>query len=85
MDDLIKRSDVIDIVHKDADGYDYLETPTDNLVAKIKNLPSVQPRIIRCMGCKYYMQTDTLHHRGWCRWWNHFTAIERYCSEGIER
>lgn len=40
-----------------------------------------QPEIIRCKDCKHYMQTDTIHHRGWCWWWHHFTAIERYCSE----
>lgn len=40
-----------------------------------------QPEIIRCKDCKHYMQTDTIHHRGWCWRWNHFTAIERYCSE----
>ena len=48
---------------------------------KIRELPSVQPEIIRCKDCKHYMQTDTIHHRGWCWRWNHFTAIERYCSE----
>lgn len=40
-----------------------------------------QSEIIRCKDCKHYMQTDHIHHRGWCLWWNHFTAIERYCSE----
>lgn len=50
-------------------------------IVAIDELPSVQPEIIRCKDCKHYMQTDTIHHRGWCWRWNHFTAIERYCSE----
>lgn len=55
------------------------------LESVLDDLPSVQPEIIRCKDCKHYMQTDTVHHRGWCWWWNHITAIERYCSEGTLR
>ena len=53
----------------------------DELISRLFSTPSVQPEIIRCKDCKHYMQTDTIHHRGWCWRWNHFTAIERYCSE----
>lgn len=49
---------------------------------RLKELPSAQHEIIRCKDCKYYMQTDKVHHRGWCFRWNHHTAIEYYCSEG---
>lgn len=77
--ELISRQDVKDWLAR-WEGY-LDEDMIARMQMKVADMPSVQPEIIRCKDCKHYMQTDTIHHRGWCWWWNHFTAIERYCSE----
>ena len=74
MNDLISRQDAINEV------VNWLkERMTDGkngkpLTDRLKDLPSVQPEIIRCRDCKEYYAHD---HR--CRWWNHGTNKAGWC------
>lgn len=53
MSDLIDRQEAIELLLKWADGYSYIETPTEAAVEAFKKLPSAEPEIIHCRDCKY--------------------------------
>lgn len=69
-EDLIRRSDAIDAVHKDyntildfkSDG----RTVAGSFEDIINTLPSAQPEIIRCKNC---------------RWWERESICEGHCLE----
>lgn len=76
--DLIGRQAAIDAV---METEPYIGTEnivyqrTDDVIANINKLPSVQPEVIRCKDCKRY---DAHKHR--CKWWNHGVSNIDWCS-----
>jgi len=43
--DLINRQDVIDMINRHADGYSYVESPTESLIRDTMALPTVEPTL----------------------------------------
>lgn len=72
MDDLIRRSDAIDVVC----GLDR------SFVQYIEDIPSVQPEIIRCKDCEFYTEEER-----WCRRLGICGAFDPngYCSHAERR
>ena len=58
MNDLINRQAAIELLLKWADGYSYIEIPTNAAVEQFKKLLSVQSEIIRCKDCKHKPHTS---------------------------
>ena len=60
MNDLIEKQDAIDAAIEAADEWDggYSLTRAKMIENKLKDLPSVQPEIIHCKDCKYYIPYD---------------------------
>lgn len=93
MDDLISRQAAIDAIehHKKAvlgehnydEGIAYgYATAHRHLVDIVKQLPSVQPEIIRCKDCKHW--TD--ENGGFCGIWDHYISNEEFfCGCGERR
>lgn len=42
--ELINRQDVIDMINRHADGYSYVESPTESLIRDTMALPTVEPK-----------------------------------------
>ena len=71
MDDLISRQAAIDA----ADRADYtglaiedVKKVTDEVVKELKQLPPVQPEIIRCKDCKWYELPSHKIYENCVRW-----------------
>ena len=66
MNDLISRQAAIDAV-METEPYigteNIIYQRTDDVIANINKLPSVQPEIIRCKDCEYYELTEWAVHR----------------------
>ena len=66
MDDLISRQAAIDALDKRFDSIPMEQTTEILLLRKdLRNLPSVQPEIIRCKDCKWGAQDEV--GRWFCR------------------
>ena len=81
MDDLISRQAAIDAVIKETymDGaYGYSDAKS--LVDAICDLPSAQPDIIVCAGCKYWICHDKR-----CGYWNHGAKSLEWCCHAERR
>lgn len=79
MKDLIERQAAIDaIVAWTVEDRPDVEMPTD-LIDRIKELPSAQPKIVRCKDCKYWDTDYGLY--GFCgrHGWHFSTYREGYC------
>ena len=51
----ISREAVIDVLKKWADGYKYIEIPTEYVVKELEQLPSADVvEVIRCEECKHF-------------------------------
>lgn len=90
MSDLIERQAAIDALErtkeKDPKGdiASFYNTITDNKIAVIEALPSVQPEIIRCKDCKYYTPvTARCEVRG--KGLYLIRGLEDYCSRAERR
>lgn len=92
MDDLISRADALDALEREKvyctarDGYTQINVfdkynagLTDGIKA-LKNLPSEQPKIIRCQECKHY--EDGWVHCNRVTWWN---GADDFCSRAERR
>ena len=90
VNDLISRQAAIDALGEEPpvwyDGDDEIAERNQwrRDVKAIKNLPSVQPEIIRCKDCKYCEETN--HVFGWCDgrkvWEDHYCGYaERRTDE----
>ncbi len=53
--EFIRRSDAIEELKKWADGYKYIEQPTDNAIERFEQIPE---GIVRCKDCKHYYYAD---------------------------
>ncbi|MBO4543560.1 MAG: hypothetical protein J5725_10320 [Bacteroidales bacterium] len=54
MSDYISREAAIELVRKIADGYNYVEVPTEHLVRYIQSIPAAYVvEVVRCKDCKY--------------------------------
>ena len=71
MSDLISRQSAIEAIF----GRSH-----DIIKSRLKNLPSVEPEIIRCKDCERY---DAHNHR--CKWWNHGVSNIDWCSYAERR
>lgn len=79
--DAIDRQAAIDAMHQYShfDDFDISVIDEEIAVIAIKDLPSVQPEIIRCKDCKYHT------HMWYCEAWNNspgFPAVsdDMFCS-----
>ena len=82
----IEREAVIKYLTKCADGYSYIETPTELAIARIKAIPAADVvEVVRCKDCQHYKTGE--HHpdgHGWCRehGFGHDTKDNYYCADG---
>ena len=78
MSDAIDRQAAIEAV-----GYYSLHSGDKLLFADkpLKQLPSVQPEIIRCKDCTYYDKDYSDELSDWCHVWSETTRYDGYCHE----
>ena len=54
-DDYISRADAIALLEKWADGYSYIETPTEDAIYEFNAIPTADVRpVVLCRDCKHY-------------------------------
>lgn len=73
----IKRQDVINLLNYLADGYNYIEVPTEDFIKYVKDIPAEKDlvKVIRCQNCRY---EDSYHHCKLVNWWG---SKNEYCSK----
>lgn len=98
MDDLISRQAAIDAMHQYShfDDFDISVIDEETAVIAIKELPSVQPDIIRCKDCKHqvkeWREDKRFKDNGYwvygcevisdiCGYWALFRQDNEFCSE----
>ena len=75
MDDLISRQSAIDAVTDELDMIDHVpQWVFDRLERRLKQLPPIQPVIVRCEECKY-------HRKKICPIEKYF-SLDGFCSRG---
>lgn len=93
MNDLISRRAAIDLIENDKIGGDspFISLPRaqvvnrtcDRHVEGVKNLPSAQPEIVRCKGCRFYaLSPYTTHGIKICQKWGGVRMDDDFCSRG---
>ena len=59
MGEYIPRQDVVQIIRKWSDGYDYVELPTANAIADIQTIPAADVRpVVLCKECRHSRKPD---------------------------
>lgn len=86
MTEYIDREAVIQYLLKCADGYSYIETPTDSAITDIKSMPAVDVRsVVLCRDCEYCRKED--EHEYWCYGFCSPARLVRkddFCSHGCK-
>lgn len=86
MDDLISRQAAIEEWKNDFKGYvNALNIPRDDyngIMEYIDELPSAQPEIIYCVGCKYMYTEETGF---WCAQTGKEVRLDHYCGYAERR
>ena len=94
MDDLISRQAAIDAFNTNIDelvvagkeNADAVERYLNRVIDEIKQLPSVQPEIIRCEKCQF-SEYDALYGDRYCHYDGKAEIVpdEHFCGYGRER
>lgn len=64
MDDLISRKEAIDLLKQMRKDGDMVPWEGKNVFARIRELPTIQPEIVRCKDCKHWKDSDGVFRRG---------------------
>ena len=77
MKEYISREAAIALIEKKADGYSYLEAPTDTFIDWVNAIPAANVvEVVRCRDCKW---------NDLCRELHEYKGVNGYCSRGERR
>ena len=80
MGDYISREAARSEVLKWADGYSYIEIPTETATAQINAIPAADVvEVVRCRDCKHRAEDGFCTGRGWP---NQLVAGNGFCEKG---
>ena len=77
MDDLISRQQAIDLLKQMRKDGDMVPWEGKNVFARIRELPTIQPEIVRCKDCQYW-------NKGSCECREHAVNCQDYYVGDIE-
>ena len=91
MDDLISRKEAIDLLKQMRKDGDMVPWEGKNVFARIRELPTIQPEIVRCKDCKHWREgtafsyCDKLYGMGVLDALDYMVAEDDFCSRAERR
>lgn len=86
MGDYIDRDAVKQMINRWADGYSYIEVPTEWAEDEVRKLPTVDAvEVVRCSDCEYWDRNNEARlDRGcyFCSCFGGYTRPTFYCAVG---